>query len=46
MLSDLGLYGCAFSPLLLSETAAYYQAEGQAHMEAADVPHYLLHCEV
>lgn len=46
MLGDLGLYSSAFSPKLLEETAAFYKAEGLRHMESADVPHYLIHCEV
>lgn len=45
MLGDLGLYSSAFSPLLLQETGAFYQAEGLRLMEASDVPHYLAHCE-
>jgi hypothetical protein len=45
MLGDLGLYGTTFSPLLLEETAAFYKEEGQRLIEAADVPHYLAHCE-
>lgn len=46
MLGDLGLYGSTFSPKLLEETAAFYRSEGMRLMESADVPHYLVHCEV
>ncbi|KAF8068312.1 CUL4A [Scenedesmus sp. PABB004] len=45
MLGDLGLYGSAFSPRLLAETAAFYRAEGLRLMESSDVPHYLTHVE-
>lgn len=46
MLGDLGLYSSTFTPKLLEETATFYKAEGQRLIEATDVPHYLIHCEV
>ena len=45
MLSSLEAYYADFEELFLEDTAAFYAAEGERHMEEGEVPAYLRHCE-
>lgn len=46
MFSLLGIYATGFQTPFLEQTKQFYKAESERYMEQADVPEYLIHCEV